>query len=223
MNNSSQEEYNDEKFWLYDCCILLDNICSFSPFMDGSINEKLNAFTRLVIICTIVLLCINKNILSLVGGIFTIVIICIVHSSIEKDNFIETKSSLINNFNQQKLSKRKSDDVNPLKNIPISEYSKYPKYSESSKNDDNLSNFIKSKFFQTSEQYIFDKDTVQFNTTPNTSIPNKQNEFANWLYGTMDNCKSGSIHMHKTGTPEASTTCTGFDISVPTNFGKLNI
>ena len=46
-------------------------------------------------------------------------------------------------------------------------------------------------------------------------------EFAEWLYGTENNCKSGSIYARRTGNPEASTNCTGFDISVPTNFGKL--
>ena len=82
--------------------------------------------------------------------------------------------------------------------------------------------FIKDKVFQTAAQYIFDRDTRQYYTMPNTTVPNDQSAFANWLYGTENNCKAGSIYMHRTGTPIECQNCNGFNVSTPTNFGNLN-
>ena len=76
--------------------------------------------------------------------------------------------------------------------------------------------------FQTASDFIFDTGTRQYYTMPNTLVPNDQGAFANWLYGTDSNCKSGSIYMHRTGTPNECKQCNGFNVSVPTNFGNLN-
>ena len=111
---------------------------------------------------------------------------------------------------------------NPAKNIQLPELGNIPKYSESTRSDSGMSKFVNGKIFQTADQWIFDKNTHQFNTAANTSIPNDQTTFANWLYGTENNCKSGSIYMHRTGTPIENQSCNGFNVSTPTNFGNLN-
>lgn len=111
---------------------------------------------------------------------------------------------------------------NPAKNVQLPELGNPPEYSKSTRSDSDMSKFVNGKFFQTPDQWIFDRNTIQFNTVANTSIPNDQGAFANWLYGTENNCKSGSIYMHRTGTPVESQTCNGFNVSTPTNFGNLN-
>ncbi len=74
--------------------------------------------------------------------------------------------------------------------------------------------------FQDSFDYLFDRGTRQYYTMPNTSVPNNQTEFANWLYGSETNCKAGSIYAHRPGQPREQALCNGFNVSVPTNFGK---
>lgn len=132
-------------------------------------------------------------------------------------------------LNQAMLPRRESDFNNtqvpinnPAKNIQIPELGNEPEYSKSTRSDSEMSKYVNGKIFQTEDQFIFDRNTVQFNTVANTSIPNDQSGFANWLYGTENNCKSGSIYMHRTGTPAESQSCNGFNVSTPTNFGNLN-
>ena len=83
-----------------------------------------------------------------------------------------------------------------------------------------MNKFIKNKMCQTTDQYIFDIDVRQFYTMPISSVPNDQTAFANWLYGTENTCKEGSINMHKQGTPEQISSCNGFNVSTPTNLGN---
>jgi hypothetical protein len=61
-----------------------------------------------------------------------------------------------------------------------------------------------------------------FIQTAKSTVPNDQTAFANWLYGTENICKEGSIYMHRTGTPEQAISCNGFNVATPTNFGNLN-
>lgn len=145
-------------------------------------------------------------------------------------------SNPINNskelLREAQLPERKSDYFdsqvyefiknNPLKNIPIPDYSNEPKYSKSTLSTSEMSKYADGKMFQTSDQWIFDRNTQPFYTTPNTSIPNDQTTFANWLYGTENVCKEGAIYMHRTGTPVQAQSCNGFNVATPTNFGNLN-
>jgi hypothetical protein len=235
-----------EKFWLENPSELITNFCKFNPFKKlnhANFPKNMNAYTRLIIIVVIVIYCITKEIISIFIGLFLIVIIIIMYYSFKKDSFevipsnfpfmtnnhetIKQKAS--NLLKQEELPERQSDyyntetsENNPLKNVPITDYGVKQEYSKASRSDSGMSKFVNSKMFQTSEQWIFDKNTRQYYTTPNTQVPNDRTAFANWLYGTENNCKEGSIYMHRTGTPEQATSCNGFNISTPTNFGNLN-
>ena len=239
MSNKSKKE---EKFWLENPYILFKNICNFNPFVsftNKNLSKNMNIYTRLVIIVTIVLFCITKKIDYVFIGIFLVIIIIILYYSFRKDSFETIPSNFpffkSNNLdvddrlNEKLLPRRKSDynnttikENNPAKNISIPEYNNKPEFSKSTPSDSDMSDYINGKIFQTADQWIFDKNTNPFYTTANTSIPNDQTAFANWLYGTESNCKSGSIYAHRTGTPNESLNCNGFNVSVPTNFGNLN-
>lgn len=219
---------SNEKFWLENPVVLFTNFCKFSPFnkiTNKTFAKNMNSYTRLILIIILVLFAITKNINYVLIGIFLIVIIIIFYYSFKKDSFDDISSRL----NYEKLPLRKSDyfDVNkaknnPLKNVPQTEFDKYPKYLKSTNSNSDMTKYINGKMFQTAEQYIFDKETRQYYTMPNTSEPNDQTAFANWLYGTENICKEGSIYMHKIGTPEQTLNCNGFNTSQLTNFGNLN-
>lgn len=241
-----------EKFWIEDPCILITNFCSFNPLIlfnnNKKLASKLNALTRLIIICMVVIFSINKKMMYVYIGIFLVVVIIILHFILRNDSFdsFETLPLPNNgpflqnpnvNFNtkskdllkEQMLSRRDSDyyntktvNNNPLKNVEITDYGKKPDFSEATRSDSDMTKFVNGKIFQTADQFIFDRNTQPFYTTPNSSVPNDQTEFANWLYGVDENCKSGSIYMNRRGTPESSLNCNGFNVSTPTNFGNLN-
>jgi hypothetical protein len=227
---------SSEKFWLEDPCVLIYNFCKFSPFgpfTNSKFSKNMNAYTRLVIIITIVIFTITKQINYVYLGTFSIIIIIIIYYSLRKESFNISSDTYKNNarefLHNAELPRRQSDYYNtnqqinnPLKNLPITDYDKEQEYSKASRSDSDMSKYANGKIFQTSDQWIFDRNTQPFYTTPNTLVPNDQTGFANWLYGTENICKEGSIYMHRTGTPEQSLNCNGFNIATPTNFGNLN-
>ena len=237
---------SSEKFWLENPCVLITNFCKFSPFgpfTDKRFSNNMNAYTRLIIILSIVIYTITKEINYIFIGIFLIVLIIIMYYSLKKDSFkvlpssfpfmqsnekpIEQRGS--NLLKEAQLPRRESDFYdtqelvnNPLKNVPPTDYGEQQEYSKATRSDSAMSPFAEGKIFQTSDQWIFDRNTQPFYTTANSSVPNDQTSFANWLYGTENICKEGSIYAHRTGTPQQTLNCNGFNVATPTNFGNLN-
>jgi hypothetical protein len=240
-----------ENFWLENPRILITNACKFNPivsFTYDKLPENMNAYTRFIIIFTIIIFCITGQSNYIFIGIFLILVIIIMYYSIKKDafNIIPNDFSYVNDNDNEnnntdentainklkkmsELPKRKSDYYNtnvnmnnPLKNVLPTDYGKEQEYSKATISDSSTSRFVDGKIFQTSDQWIFDKNTQPFYTTANSSVPNDQTSFANWLYGTENICKEGSIYLHRTGTPKQTLNCNGFNVSTPTNFGNLN-
>ena len=232
---SSNNEKSSTVFWLNNPGVIFDHICSFNPFTKGSLNYVLNAYSRLIMIITLILIPVTNNINVILYGIIALGIIVLIYKTYSVDNFMTNKElkkiikeSAQSNLDDRNLPKRESDfqninknPNNPLKNTLPTEFGQKPIHSGATPSGSHTSNYINGKFLQNASDYVFDSNTRQYFTMPNTLEPNAQTEFANWLYGTENNCRSGSIYANRTGLPEASTNCTGFDVSVPTNFGKL--
>ena len=223
----------DEKFWLEDPFVLIQNFCKFNPLSNRAFSDNMNAYTRLIIIIVVILFTVTKNVNYIYIGLFLIIVLVIIYYSYKKDSLENTETYLSNisklNLNEEKLPRRESDyynikksENNPLKNVPITDYDKEQEYSKATMSDSDTSKFVNGKMFQTADQWIFDNNTRQYYTMPNSSVPNDQPAFANWLYGTENICKEGSIYMHRSGTPMQTETCNGFNVATPTNFGNLN-
>lgn len=237
MTKHHSHKHKKEKFWLEDPSDLFKNFCEFNPvsmFSEKSKQKLLNSLTRFTIILTIVLFCVNKNLNYIFIGLFIIVIIIIMNYLVNTNdenfgNYFDFSKTTNGQLNYAMLPERKSQyfdtkkqENNPLKNVSITDYDKKQEFLKATKSDIDMNKFIKDKMFQTPEQYIFNTDARQFYTMPNSSVPNDQTAFANWLYGTENTCKEGSIYMHQQGTPEQTLSCNGFNVSTPTNFGNLN-
>jgi predicted anti-sigma-YlaC factor YlaD len=53
---------------------------------------------------------------------------------------------------------------------------------------------ISEKLFRDmGDQFNFEQSMHSFHTTPNTTIPNDQNGFAEFCYGNMISCKEGNM------------------------------
>lgn len=226
------KNYYNEKFWLEDPQTLISNVDKFnsiSSFTTENFEQNSNCYTRLVMLLTLILFIITKKINYIYIGIFLILVIIIMYYFGKKDAF-ENYSEYSNNLLQEEqLPRRESDNFdinasvnNPLKNVPITDYNKKSEYSKASTSNIDMSQFINDKVFQTADQYIFDRGTRHLYTMPNSSVPNDQGTFAQWLYGTESNCKEGSIYMHRAGPQMESCDCSGYDVTAPTNYGNLN-
>ena len=211
----------DEQFWINNPEILYKNF-NFNLFSEGTLNIKLNILTRyILIVCTILYLTNNNKNVYIHIGLISIICIILINNFCNKETFIEEK------YLENKLPLRESnffnnssDLNNPLKNITIPEYDTKPKYVDSNKSTD-LNKFINNKLFQTESDFLFDKEARQFYTMPNNKNPNEQGKFANWLYGTVDNCKSDSIYAHRLGYTLENKNCdTTLNVSTPTNHGE---
>lgn len=246
--NSKDEKFwiEDPIILFSDIC----NFNPFQSINKKNLSKNFNSYTRFIIILIIVLYCITKELNYIYIGAFLIVVIIIFYYIFKKDTFYNIDindlinkgkynnvSSPINNFvednnllQEEQLPRRTSDYYdpnvpvnNPLKNTPITDYGKKQEYSKATlSTGGDTSSFVKGKMFQTQDDYIFDTSSRQFYTMPNTTVPNDQSSFSNWLYGTENICKEGSIYMHRVGVPEDCQNCNGFNVSSPTNFGNLN-
>ena len=242
----SSKNSKDEKFWLEDPCILFNNFCDFNPFKSinkSNLSTNFNSYTRFIIILMIILYSATKEKQYIYGGLFLIIVIVILNYLFVKDSFEsidmynlmkKQQNNISNSANnllkEAQLPRRTSDYYNtsvpvnnPLKNVPITDYGKEQEYSKATlSTGGDTSSFVKGKMFQTQSDYVFDTSTRQFYTMPNTTVPNDQSSFSNWLYGTENICKEGSIYMHRTGVSEECENCNGFNVATPTNFGNLN-
>lgn len=230
VDKTNRKSNNHTKFWINDPSELFKNMCRFNPLSDGPFNCNLNSYTRFVILVSLITFCITKDVKYLYIGIFIMMSIVAIYYMWRPSKFENFDNNINQRLNQVNLPRRKSDyfntsdsNNNPLKNNTIPEYGNQPEFSEATPSNNETTKFVKGKIFQQASDFIFDTGTRQYHTMPNTSIPNEQTGFANWCYGSETNCKAGSIHRNRTGTPVEQALCTGFDSTGNmTNFGNLN-
>lgn len=114
---------------------------------------------------------------------------------------------------------------NPFMNVPIQDYNIPQKFGRAQKHCGSKckQNFYK-KLFQSPSDALFEREASerQFYTTPNSSVPNEQTKFAQWLYGNNFVGKSGSIY-DRYGYPYTpdSLVNTGFNAASPSNGGQV--
>lgn len=179
-------------------------------------NEKLNSITRLIIILTILGYLItekNKIILTGVVTIVSIVLLFVIKRNEElKKGVIDVKEAFTNMdvYNDNKSNFTQPTVTNPVMNVLMTEYADKPNRMEAAPSyfpevnnniNKNIKQMIKNNFEdQTVDEKLFNDlgDSFEFNqsmrswyVTPNTKIPNDQNEFAKFCYGDMKSCKDG--------------------------------
>jgi hypothetical protein len=98
------------------------------------------------------------------------------------------------NYNKNKCRKPTAD--NPYMNIVFSDYldaSNVPEPCNSDQSKDDAKYLYNSTVYRNIED-VFERQNSQrlFYTLPITTIPNKQNEFADWLYKTGPQCKENT-------------------------------
>lgn len=194
----------NDLFWLNNPMILIDpkRLNEFFPHPYMTKVEQLNAVTRftiyLAILLTMIKLNVNYMYIAITGFLITFFIY---HNNselknsenLEKYEVYKNKSK-----NNKKTVYVKPSYNNPFMNPTLLDINNNPDREAYSKksfiDNDEIKNEIEDKFsynlYQDAND-VFGKSNSQrqFYTTPVTTIPNKQDDFAQWLYGKPESCK----------------------------------
>jgi len=202
-------------FWLDDPTILAETYLQFIPAKDMTINQRYNAITLFSLYFLILLFVFQKPIYLIYFPMIIIAVILIMHSidknvrekfsSVVETGYIDSNDEIqfsrttgrkIDGPNNPNISYtcRKPTNDNPFMNPPISDFNNGDVPSACNGDDEFIKDAVNKSF--NSDLYrdiddVFDKvnSQRQFYTVPNTSIPNNQTDFANWLYRIPVTCK----------------------------------
>jgi hypothetical protein len=208
-------------FWINNPMILFnkDKITEIWPLENMTIEEKLNGITRLVLLLTILGYLITKNIKIIITGAITLFSLVLLYKmKIEnklKNNIkdLNIKEGFTNPELYKILRKNFTEPsvTNPAMNVLLTEIDDNPNrktaapcYNKVVENDlnektkefitnnfDDKTNIDERLFKDLGDSFIFDQSMRTWNSTPNTTVPNDQQSFAEYCYGDMISCKEG--------------------------------
>jgi len=194
----------------------------FFPVEKMSFEQKLNAISRTVVILTLISFFYTKSVRILIIGVVSLFFIFMLHKSkkVDNDEFKKKKegfyqeSSPADPFKSDDLSNvfREPDSSNPFGNVLVTDYIYDPKRKPAPPafnqkvNDDIIEKAkevvrnsnpdqpdITEKLFKDlGDQYIFEQSLRPFHSTASTTIPNDQQSFSEFCYGSMVSCKEGN-------------------------------
>jgi hypothetical protein len=207
---------SDTSFWLKDLTVLYrnENYLDFFPVKGMNKIEILNALTRLCIYCFVLLLILKYEYqyvsIPLIGIVF-IVFIYVLHSKesfkeFDKDEIKEEKINEpeeIKSYDDHKKFVegicRKPTKNNPFMNVLVSDYGNTNDPVSCNPELTGIKEKIESSFQDNLYRSVDDvwnreNSQRQFYTMPVDTVPNKQTEFAKWLYNTPYSCKSDQMY-----------------------------
>lgn len=192
-------------FWVNEPSVLFNNkyITQIWPYSYLSYEEKLNAITRFVIIMTFLGYILLNRFIIIVLGLIVIGLIVILNTKKEGMFFpyygvndqqtIETNNPfgnvLMSDYKYNPNKKPVNDDYTP--NLEQSINSKIKEFIVQENNDNNE---IYNLFNTVGDQFTFEQNNRQFITNPSTTIPNKQDDFLKFCYGTLPSEKPLTIY-----------------------------
>ena len=204
-------------FWSDNPNILLNNdfMFEFFPTENMAFEQKLNAISRTVVLLSLMTFLYTKSARILLVGAISLFFIFMLHKSkkIETDA-VKTKKEGFDSPAPEDLEKvfRKPDSSNPFGNVLVTDYIYNPQRKpappaynqnvnaeiiEQAKECVRKSNpdhpDLSEKLFQDlGDQYVFEQSLRPFNSTASTTIPNDQQSFTEFCYGSMVSCKEGN-------------------------------
>lgn len=178
--------YNDiATFFSYN------NLGNFIPSVEMKIEDQLNSLMLFSIYFSLTLIILRRNIKYVYIIIFIGFFTYIFHKNIDSDNF--HKKELFDKMNVENDKKRnqivyKSTKNNPFMNVTIGDYKSFPNRPPAGILEDpdvkeSVSRNFEEGLHRTHDD-IYKKNASdrQYYTMPSTTIPNKQLDFAKWLY-----------------------------------------
>jgi hypothetical protein len=219
IDKLSTSRFN-EPIWLKDPTLLVTNLRwkEFFPTTQMSREQAFNAGSRLIIYLSLLLFIYSRRSTYLATGVVALVLGYVWYQYYPKmmDNFTAPTPGNLATSGQPiqsqytttppPVSKRKykyvePSDNNPFMNVMPDDYVTNPGRASILQKPCHNFNEIQAKVEQKFHQGLFqdvgdvfgrDASQRQFYTTPNTAIPNDQDNFAQWLYKSDSTCKQGT-------------------------------
>lgn len=192
-------------FWVKDPTILFNKnyIKQIWPYSYLTYEEKLNAATRFVILISILGYMLLNRIIIIILGLIIIGSIVLLYK--KKDGFfspaptpfVNPEIEQNNPFGNVMMNDYK---YNPNKKPVIGEYTPEVEHDLTTKikdfivQENNDNNAISNIFNNVGDQFGFEQSLRQFYTNPSTTIPNKQDDFLKFCYGTLPSEKPLTIY-----------------------------
>lgn len=200
MNMKTSDYAKTDPFWYDNIEVLYqtDRLTEFFPTKDQTLEERLNSIMRLSLYVSILLYLHHKNYKYLSIALGVGLVTMYVYRNIPNTNVNKTIETLDPNPEVQQCTKPTLD--NPFMNVTMKDYMNIvdgkivDRPPACNVNDTTVKKDMDTKF----ENNLYrDVDDVfgkfnsqrQFFTMPFTTIPNKQDEFARWLYASPRTCK----------------------------------
>jgi hypothetical protein len=191
-------------FWVNEPTILFNQkyISQIWPYSYLTYEEKLNSVTRFVILITLLGYVLLNRIIIVVLGFIIIGIVVLLYKKKEglnspyygvNDEPIEQNNPFGNvlmtdykyNPNKKAVNSEYTPDLENSLNRKIKEFIVQ-------ENSDN--NEINNLFNNVGDQFKFEQNNHQFYTNPSTTIPNKQDDFLSFCFGTLPSEKPLTIY-----------------------------
>ena len=208
--------------WFKDPTILLrnDKIKDVWPNKNMTPEEKLNAITRLVIFMVLIGFIITFRFNVLIIGLVTLGLVNLLYflqKSKNKENFSNNlpgvypilSSPEVYNMNKDNYVKPSSQ--NPLMNVTLPEIVYEPERKQAAPSfipevekeiNDSVKEFVedtfkdkdikKKLFTDLGDEFEFNRSMLQYNSMPNTQVPNDRKSYQEYLYGNMISAKEGN-------------------------------
>jgi hypothetical protein len=192
-------------FWVNEPTILFNKkyIDQIWPYSYLSYEEKLNSVTRFVIIITILGYVLMNRFIIVVLGLIVIGLVVLLYKKKEGMHCpyygVSDQQTIESNnpFGNVLMTDYK---YNPNKSAVNGEYNPQTEQSVNKaikdfivqENSDN--NEINNLFNNVGDQFIFEQNNRPFYTNPSTTIPNKQDDFLNFCFGTLPSEKPLTIY-----------------------------
>lgn len=190
-----------EKIWYDDLAHFLDEKTMFRilPLQTMTLEEKLNAIARFFIYLAVILALVRMEPKYLFLGIIPLLLSYPIYEFERKERM--TAETFLKNNDLEILDNKactRSSIENPFMNPTVVDIQYKPDRPEAC----NIShesvqqmvqqNFDKRVFRDVKDIWGREYSAREFYTVPSTTIPNKQGEFAEWLYGRGATCKEGN-------------------------------
>jgi hypothetical protein len=185
-----------------------------------SFEENMNTLTRIIIVLTILGYIFTQRLSMIFSGIVTIILIVLYYYSYNDTIKEPLENMEKKTLKQNTLTKKKKEEheyhkiskANPMGNTLITEINEKPTrkpapfaYDKNTKDEiynktkdaiknmnSDQSDLDKKLFRDLGDNFEFENSMMQFNTNPNTTVPNDQKGFADFCYGNMISCKEGN-------------------------------
>jgi hypothetical protein len=192
-------------FWVNEPTILFNKkyITQIWPYSYLTYDEKLNAITRFVILITLLGYVLLNRFIIVVLGLIVVGIIVLLYK--KKEGLLFPYYGV----NDQQVIEQN----NPFGNVLMTDYKFNPNKKEVTADytpdlensinrkikdfivqENNDNNEIYNLFNNIGDQFSFEQNNRQFYTNPSTTIPNKQDDFLSFCFGTLPSEKPLTIY-----------------------------